>query len=83
MERLFENEEVRDAEEEGAPQSPPIAGLHVLPTADDHELRTKNAAKKSDWISREERQDRSFKSGYRPRTSDTIGHRRPTSTQVL
>jgi hypothetical protein len=70
LERLFENEEVRDAEEEGAPQSPPIAGLHVLPTADDHELRTKNAAKKSDWISREGRQDRSFKSGYRKRTSD-------------
>jgi hypothetical protein len=75
LERLFENEEVRDAEEEGAPQSPPIAGLHVLPTADDHELRTKNAAKKSDWISREGRQDRSFKSGYRKRTSDSHASR--------
>jgi hypothetical protein len=43
--------------------------LHALPTADDQELRTKNAAK-SDWISRAGRQDRAFESGYRERTSD-------------
>jgi len=71
--RLFEDEEIHDAEE-GAPQSPPSAGLHALPTADDHELRTKNAAK-SDWISREGRQDRAFKSGYRKRTSDSRASR--------
>jgi transposase len=74
LERLFEDEGVRDAQEEGTPQSPPSAGLHVLPTADDQELRTKNAAK-SDWISREGRQDRAFKSGYRKRTSDSRASR--------
>src|SRR4051794_31519349 len=74
LERLFEDEEVHDAEEEGTTQSPSIAGLHVLPTADDHKLRTKNAAK-SDWISRAGRQDRSFKSGYRKRTSDSRASR--------
>jgi transposase len=41
-----------------------------LPTAEDEEL-TKNNAARSDWISRAGRQDRSFKSGYRPRTSDS------------
>src|SRR3712207_5980033 len=41
-----------------------------LSTAEDEELTKKNAAK-SDWISRAGRQDRSFKSGYRPRTSDS------------
>jgi hypothetical protein len=74
LKRLFEDEEVRDPEE-GTPQSPPIAGLHLLPTADDHELRAKNAAKKSDWIRREGRQDRAFKSGYRKRTSDSRASR--------
>jgi transposase len=64
LERLFEDEEVHETEEEGTPQSSPSAGLHALPTADDQELRTKNAAK-SDWISREGRQDRAFESGYR------------------
>jgi hypothetical protein len=63
LEKLFEDdEEVRDAQDEDTPQSPPIAGLHLLPTADEQELRTKNAAK-SDWISREGRQERAFKSG--------------------
>jgi hypothetical protein len=69
LQRLFE-EEVRDAQKEGTPQSPPSASLHVLPTADDHKLRAKNAAK-SDWISREGRQDRAFESGYRKRISDS------------
>jgi hypothetical protein len=40
-----------------------------LPTADEDGLQEQNATK-SDWISRAGRQDRSFKSGYRPRTSD-------------
>jgi transposase len=41
-----------------------------LPTADDDGLWERNATK-SDWISRAGRQDRSFKSGYRLRTSDS------------
>jgi len=69
LEKLFEDEEVHETKEEGNPRSSPSAALHALPTADDQELRTKNAAK-SDWISREGRQDRVFKSGYRKRTSD-------------
>lgn len=73
LERLFEDEEVHETEE-GALQSPPSAALHALLTADDQELRTKNAAK-SDWISREGRQDRAFKSGYRKRTSDSRASR--------
>jgi transposase len=73
LERLFEDdeEEVHQTEE-GALQSSSLgAALHALPfLADDQELRTKNAAR-SDWISREGRQDRAFESGYRKRTSAT------------
>ena len=69
MEKLFEeDEEVHETEGATLPSSP-SAALHAMPLADDQELRTKNAAK-SDWISREGRQDRAFKSGYRKRTSD-------------
>src|SRR3712207_341502 len=50
-----------------------------LPTACDDGLRERNAAK-SDWISRAGRQDRSFKSGYRPRTSDSTN--RPLRRRV-
>jgi hypothetical protein len=46
---------------------PPLA---ALPTAEDATLREPNAAKK-DWISRNGAQERSFKSGYRPRTADS------------
>src|SRR5437763_10853477 len=42
----------------------------ALPTAGKAPLRERNATK-SDWISSEGRQERSFKSGYRPRTSDS------------
>jgi hypothetical protein len=41
----------------------------------DDGLRKQNATKKSDWISKAGRQDRSFKSGYRPRTSDSRASR--------
>ena len=41
-----------------------------LPTACEDDLRERNATE-SDWISRAGRQDRYFKSGYRPRTSDS------------
>jgi transposase len=73
LESLFDDEEVHETDE-GTLQSPPSAALHALPTADDQELRTKNAAK-SDWISREGHQDRTFKSGYRKRTSDSRASR--------
>jgi transposase len=47
--------------------SPAVA---ALPTAEDATLRERNAAK-SDWISSNGALLRSFKSGYRPRTSDS------------
>jgi transposase len=69
LERLFENEEAPEKTEVSATSSPTTsAGLHALPTANNQDLRTKNAAK-SDWIERNGAQDRSFK-GQRPRTSD-------------
>jgi transposase len=74
LERLFDDEDVHETEEEGTLRSSPSAGSLALPLADDQELRTKNAAK-SDWISREGRQDRAFKSGYRKRTSDSRASR--------
>jgi hypothetical protein len=44
------------------------SGVALLPTADE-ELTETNAAG-SNWISRNGGHDRSFKSGYRERTSD-------------
>jgi transposase-like protein DUF772 len=67
LDELFEGEDQED-EDPAAQTSPAVA---VLPTADDDGLQERNATKKSDWISRAGRQDRSFKSGYRPRTSDS------------
>jgi hypothetical protein len=72
LERLFEDEEAPETEEPGAIRSPTTtsaAALEALPTANDEELRAKNAAQR-DWISRNGAQDRSFK-GQRPRTSDS------------
>ena len=56
-------------------QDPPAGetspeAVAALPTAEDATLRERNTAKR-DWISRAGRQERSFKSGYRPRTSDS------------
>jgi hypothetical protein len=67
---LFETEEAHSPQEEG--EDVPEEGHEIaeLPTASDDSLRERNTAK-SDWISRAGRQDRSFKSGYRPRTSDS------------
>jgi transposase len=67
---LFKEEESHppQAEDEDIPGK--NCEIVELPTAYDEELTKKNAAK-SDWISRAGRQDRSFKSGYRPRTSDS------------
>jgi IS5 family transposase len=68
LQRLFEDEEAPETEESDM-RSPASPDLDALPSADDRELRAKNAAK-SDWISRNGAQDRSFK-GQRPRTSDS------------
>src|SRR3954469_23221034 len=65
LDELFDGEEEDRA---AAETSPPVA---ALPTASDDGLQKRNATKKSDWTSRAGRQDRSFKSGYRPRTSDS------------
>jgi transposase len=67
LQKLFEDEEAPEREE-GLIRSPPSVALDALPTADDQQLRAKNAAK-SDWMSRNGAQDRSFK-GQRTRTSD-------------
>jgi transposase len=67
---LFDGEE--EEEEAAAETSPALA---ALPTAGDDGLQERNATKKSDWISRAGREDRSFKSGYRPRTSDSRASR--------
>ena len=62
--------ELFDEEEEEPTTAETIPAVAALPMADDRELRAKNAAK-CDWISRNGAQERSFKSGYRPRTSDS------------
>lgn len=64
LDELFDDEEEEEEDPTTAQTSPAVA---ALPMADDRELRAKNAAK-SDWISRNGAQERSFKSGYRPRT---------------
>src|SRR3954470_19436784 len=68
LDDLFdEEEEQKDPTTAETTTSPTVA---ALPMANDRELRAKNAAK-SNWISRNGAQVRSFKSGYRPRTSDS------------
>jgi transposase len=67
LDELFDENEKEEEEPTTAETSPAVA---ALPMANDRELRAKNATK-SDWISRNGAQDRSFKSGYRPRTSDS------------
>ena len=66
LDELFDGDDQED-EDPAAQTSPAVA---VLPTADDDGLQERNSTK-SEWISRAGRQDRSFKSGYRPRTSDS------------
>jgi transposase len=71
LDELFDDEEEEEEERKKEPTttetSPAVA---ALPMANNRELWAKNAPK-SDWISRNGAQDRSFKSGYRPRTSDS------------
>jgi transposase len=68
LERLFEDEKTSEAEGSVSGSSAEI-GIDALPMADDQDLRAKNVVK-SDWLSRNGAQDRSFK-GQRPRTSDS------------
>lgn len=70
LEGLFEAEQAHPPQVDD--EEIPEKGREIaqLPTADDDDLRERNAAK-NNWISRAGRQDRSFKSGYRPRTSDS------------
>ena len=71
LEGPFEAEQAHSpqADDEEIPEND--REIAELPTVCDDSLRERNATKKSDWISRAGRQDRSFKSGYRPRTSDS------------
>jgi transposase len=83
LEGLFEAQEAHPPQEEG--EEIPEKGHEIaqLPTACDNSLREQNATK-SDWISRARRQDRSFKSGYRPRTSDSRASRTdPDATPMI
>jgi hypothetical protein len=70
LEELFEEEEAHppQVDKEDVPKE--RHKITELPTAEDEGLIKNNAAE-SDWISRAGRQDRSFESGYRKRTSDS------------
>jgi transposase len=71
LEGLFEAQEAHSSPQADGEEIPEKGHeIAELPTADDDDLRGWNATK-SDWISTAGRQDRSFKSGYRPRTSDS------------
>jgi transposase len=65
---LFFDGEGQEEEDPAATQTSPAVA--ALPTAEEATLQNRNAAKRG-WISRAGRQDRSFKSGYRTRTSDS------------
>jgi hypothetical protein len=71
---LFDGEGQEEGEDPTATEASTMVA--ALPTAEDAALRERSATK-SDWISRAGRQERSFKSGYRPRTSATLGRQRP------
>ena len=51
---------------------PPLPADTALPTQDDRALREANAARGADWISRNGRQDRAYRSGSRRRTADRM-----------
>jgi transposase len=67
LEGLFENEVFGPVTTR--PDAPTALPEAALSTAEDHGLAAANA-RRGDWISRTGRQDRSFKSGSRARTSD-------------
>jgi transposase len=66
LDELFDGDDQEDED----PSAQTSSAVAVLPTTGDDGLQERNSTKK-DWISRAGRQDRSFKSGYRPRTSDS------------
>jgi transposase len=66
LNELFDGE----GQENEHPPTETSPAVAALPSAEDATLRERNATK-SDWISRAGRQERSFKSGYRPRISDS------------
>jgi transposase len=70
LEELFESEEAHPPQADNGYISQEDREIAELPTASNGELRERNVTE-SDWISRAGRQNRSFKSGYRPRTSDS------------
>jgi transposase len=73
--KLFGDEEAPQTEGSATrPLSEAGLGALLLPTANDAKLTMANA-QRHDWISREGRQDRAFKSGYRERTSDLCASR--------
>ncbi len=77
---LFEGSSIPEGSEAG-----PSAGtdLDALPTLEDERLTTADAGK-SNWISRAGRQDRSFSSGPRKRTSDLrVSRTDPDATPML
>src|SRR5215217_3728957 len=78
---LFEGSSIL---EEGSEVEPPAStDLDTLPTSEDEALIGANTAK-SDWISRMGRQDRSFSSGPRKRTSDfKVSRTDPDATPML
>ncbi len=69
---------------EGSEVRPSVGtGLDALPTSEDKRLTAANA-RKSDWISRAGKQDRSFSSGPRKRTSDLrVSRTDPDATPTL
>jgi transposase len=78
---LFERSSIP---EEGSEAEPPASiELDILPTSEDEALIAVNTGK-SDWISRAGRQDRSFSSGPRKRTSDLrVSTTDPDATPML
>src|SRR4051794_29337044 len=76
---LFE----RSSISEGSEVEPPSTDLDTLPTSADETLIVANA-RKSDWISRAGKQERSFSSGARKRTSDfRVSRTDPDATPML
>jgi transposase len=75
----FDGEGQKEEDPAAAATSPAVA---ALPTAEEATLQERNATK-SDWISRAGRQERSFKSGYRPRTSDWRASKTDPEAQAL
>jgi transposase len=69
---------------EGSEVRPSVGtGLDALPTSEDERMTAANA-RKSDWISRAGKQDRSFSSGPRKRTSDLrVSRTDPDATPML